>query len=134
MFKNRLLPALALGLTLSLHPVHADSATLYLLDGTVVRGEIVDRSGKIIQIKTPSGVVGVRTSKLMPISRAQLKLPAEVEKDEEATPEMEALIAQIEKLVTENDALKKEIAALKNQHATSNEPATPAEGPAASHR
>ena len=110
----------------------ADTATLYLLNGTTVRGEIVDRSTREVQLKTPSGVVKVKTAKLMPISRAQLKLPAEVEKDETGNLEMEAVITQMEKLLAENESLKQQLEVLKNQLAkTSPELVSPAEGPTA---
>ena len=125
-------------LTVFYAALHADTATLYLLNGTVVRGEIVDRSTKFIQVKTPSSLVRVKTSQLMPISRAQLKLPSEIEKEDANSPEMEAIITQMEKLVAENDVLKKEIETLKAQlgknvveaaSPTGATPAAPAEGP-----
>jgi transcriptional regulator of aromatic amino acid metabolism len=93
----------------------AETTILYLLNGTVVRGEIVERSAKLVKLKTSSGVTKVKTATLMPISRQQLKLPAEIEKEEMTSPETEALLGQMEKLVAENEALKKQIAELQAQ-------------------
>jgi hypothetical protein len=112
----------------------ADSTALYLLDGTIVRGEIVDRDAQSIQMKTPKGVVKVKTTGLRPISRQQLKLGPEDPKT--STPEMEALLAQMEKVIAENASLKQQVASLKHQLAQPPNPieaASPAEGPAAKH-
>ena len=115
----------------------ADIATLYLLNGTSVRGEIVDRSGKSVQLKTASGLVKLKTANLMPISRQQLKLPAEVEKEDVISADSEALLTQMEKLVAENAALKQELNTLKAQLAkmspAADEIKAPAEGPAVGH-
>ncbi|MEO7933265.1 MAG: hypothetical protein ABIT76_08925 [Chthoniobacterales bacterium] len=112
----------------------ADSTALYLLDGTVVRGEIVDRDAQSVQMKTPKGVVKVKTAGLRPISRQQLKLAPEEEKT--STPEMEALLAQMEKVIAENASLKQQVESLKRQLAkpvSAVQVASPAEGPAAKH-
>jgi hypothetical protein len=125
----------------------ADTMTLYLLNGTSVRGEVVDRSAKNISVKTPSGVVKLKTAKLMPVSRQQLRLPTEVEKEEPApvapaasgasTAETETLLTQMEILLAENAALKQQVEALKAQLTKAAplaaELKAPAEGPAASH-
>jgi hypothetical protein len=110
----------------------ADTTTLYLLNGTIVRGEIVDRSGREVQMKTPSGVVKIKTSRLMPISRAQLKLPAEIDKEDVDKPEMEALLAQMERLLAENESLRQQLATLQIQLAkVVSNPTAPGEGPLA---
>ncbi len=105
-----------------------DSTALYLLDGTVVRGQIVDRDAQTVQMKTPKGVVKVRTASLRPISRQQLKLSPEEAKT--STPEMEAVLAQMEKVIAENQSLKQEVESLKRQLSDPLEVSSPAEGPA----
>ncbi len=107
----------------------ADSTVLYLLNGTVVRGEIVDRDAQTVQMKTPKGVVKVRTASLRPISRQQLKLAPEEAKT--STPEMEALLVQMEKVIAENASLKQQVESLKRLLTNPSEVSSPGEGPVA---
>ena len=125
---------IALALAVLTGVAGADTTTLYLLNGTSVRGEIVARSAKNIDLKTASGVAKIKTARLMPVSRQQLKLPAEVEKDDDK-PEVDAVLTQMEKLLAENAELKKQVEILKGQIQKMSplaiEPKAPAEGPAA---
>ena len=105
---------IALALAVLSSVASADTTTLYLLNGTSVRGEIVDRSAKNIDLKTASGVVKIKTARLMPVSRQQLKLPAEVEKDDDK-PEVDAVLTQMEKLLAENAELRKQVETLTDQ-------------------
>ncbi len=124
---------IALALAVFTNVAPAATTTLYLLNGTSVRGEIVDRSAKNIDLKTASGIVKIKTARLMPISRQQLKLPDEIEKDDEIKPEVDAVLTQMEKLLAENAELKKQVETLKSQleklSPLAVEPKAPAEGP-----
>ena len=110
---------IALYLVLSNSSCAADS-TLNLLDGTAVRSQLMDRPIEAVHGKTAKGTP-VRSSTALP---AQMRAPVETGKDRPSTHsvEMDAVFSQMEKLVTENESLKKQLAALQPKNA-------PAKGP-----
>lgn len=110
---RQLFPAVTLVLGVSTF-LQAGNITLYLMDGGVVRGEIVDRSASAITLKTEKGTKTVNLDTLQPVSQQQLRFDAGIApvKSEDEIVKVEVVLEQMEKLLSENEALKKRIAEL----------------------
>ena len=113
--------------------LQAGPVTLYLKDGTVVRGTISARSATSISVETDKGTRTLVPEALQPISQQQLRFDTteEVLRPADEAVKVEAILEQMEKLLAENEVLKKRIVELETRlgKLPISDPTLPAEDP-----